>query len=968
MTELRATYRLQLGGGFGFEQARELVPYLRDLGVSHLYLPPSFQAREGSTHGYDVVDPTSISEELGGERAFEALARAVREAGMGLILDIVPNHMATDDANRYWSDPDRRRRFFDLDEETGRHRRFFDIDHLAAVRQEDEAVFDETHKLALALVREGTVDGLRIDHPDGLADPAGYLRRLREGGARHVWVEKILDPGEHLRDWAVEGTVGYEFLNDVAALFVDPAGEAPLTALWEEVSGDPRPFHAYADEAKLEQARTTFAPEVDRLRREAPREVGGLERALASLPVYRTYVEPWSGLVTGEDREAIEEAGLPESLARVLRLEERGWDAFVTRFQQTTPPVMAKGVEDTAFYRYLRLLALNDVGGDPGRFGISIEQFHAANAERAERFPNNLLVTQTHDTKRSGDVRARIGALSAMADAWAQRVRRWLELTRDLVGPDDVERYLIFQTLAGAWPIELERLQALPREGAARGQAHDQLDRARRGARGRGAGVRRRALRARRVPGRLRAVRRRARAARATARRSPSCCSSSPSPGCRTSTRATSCSRSRSWTPTTAGRSTGRSAGARSTSCAAAPRRRTSTRKLWLIMRALVLRRTRAAAFAGAYEPLDAGPRTVAFLRGGDVLAAAAVRGEGDPVALPPGPLARRARRRRARRRRRAWRCATASRCSSAHDPPARRCSTASCSRRGARCWSRSTTASTATARRSASSRCSRSSRSRCCWWPRSGSSSTTPRSASGSSRPCSRTSRCRPRTTATGSRRRSATRSSAPAASAPFSVLLLIVAGTGVMGALRHTINEAWDIHDRPPLLRRKALDLALILGATIVLALSLAVTATRKAANVLDDEEGGGPIAALLDFVGDVLPFVFTGAVILFLYCVLPMQRQRVKDVWPGVVVAVLLLAILREGLEVYFEHLADFGALYGSLGALMALLLFVYAAAMVLLFGAEFASEWTRLPDEESEVSAEVSKLTSRLRRSG
>src|SRR5215210_4753965 len=463
MTALLATYRLQLGGGFGFAQARELVPYLRDLGVSHLYLPPSFQARAGSTHGYDVVDPTSISEELGGEREFDALARAVREAGMGLILDIVPNHMATDDANRYWSDPELRRRYFDLDEETGRHRRFFDIDHLAAVRQEDEAVFEETHRLALALVRDGTVDGLRIDHPDGLADPAGYLRRLRAGGARHVWVEKILDPGEHLRDWAVEGTVGYEFLNDVAALFVDPAAEAPLTALWEEIAGDARPFGAYAEEAKLEQARTTFGPEVDRLRREAPREVGGLERALASLPVYRTYVEPWSGKVEDEDRHAIEEAGLPDSLARVLRLEERGWDAFVTRFQKTTPPIMAKGVEDTAFYRYLRLLALNDVGGDPGRFGISIEQFHAANAVRAERFPNNLLVTQTHDTKRSGDVRARIGALSTMPEEWAERVRRWLSLTAELVSdgaPDDVERYFVFQTLAGAWPIEAERLEA----------------------------------------------------------------------------------------------------------------------------------------------------------------------------------------------------------------------------------------------------------------------------------------------------------------------------------------------------------------------------------------------------------------------------------------------------------------------------------------------------------------------------
>ena len=197
-----------------------------------------------------------------------------------------------------------------------------------------------------------------------------------------------------------------------------------------------------------------------------------------------------------------------------------------------------------------------------------------------------------------------------------------------------------------------------------------------------------------------------------------------------------------------------------------------------------------------------------------------------------------------------------------------------------------------------------------------------------------------------------------------PFSLLLLIAAGSGVMGALRHTINEAWDIHDRPPLLRRKALDLALISGATIVLACSLAVTATRKAAEVLDDEEGGGIIASLLDFVGDVLPFVFTGAVILFLYCVLPMQRQRPKDVWPGVVVAVLLLALLREGLELYFEHLADFGALYGSLGALMALLLFVYASAMVMLFGAEFASEWTRLPDTEEEIAGEVRRLRARI----
>jgi (1->4)-alpha-D-glucan 1-alpha-D-glucosylmutase len=456
----RATYRLQLGGDVGFARAQELLPYLRDLGVSHLYLPPSFQARAGSAHGYDVVDPTRFSEELGGERAFDDLARAAKRLGMGLMLDIVPNHMATDDANRYWADPALRLRFFDIDEQTGRHRRFFDIDHLAGVRQEDPHVFEETHKLALRLAREQTVDGLRVDHPDGLADPAGYLRRLRGRGAEHVWVEKILDPDEHLRDWPVEGTVGYEFLNDVAALFVDPAGEAPLTDLWVEISGDDRPFGAVAFEAKLEQVRGPFAPDVARLRRDAPREVGGLERTLASLPIYRTYVEPWSGLVEDADRAAVRAAGLPESLQNALLLGERGFEAFLTRFQQTTPAVMAKGVEDTAFYRYARLLALNDVGGDPSRFGLPVERFHAGNRERAQRFPRNLLITQTHDTKRSGDVRARIGALAGMPDAWAGHVRRWFEACSPLRGPDAVERYFIFQTLIGAWPIEAARLEA----------------------------------------------------------------------------------------------------------------------------------------------------------------------------------------------------------------------------------------------------------------------------------------------------------------------------------------------------------------------------------------------------------------------------------------------------------------------------------------------------------------------------
>jgi (1->4)-alpha-D-glucan 1-alpha-D-glucosylmutase len=436
--ELRATYRLQLGAELDFAAARRLVPYLRDLGVSHLYLSPSFQARPGSAHGYDVTDPGRISEELGGEDGFRALAGA----GLGVILDIVPNHMAAAPENRFWVDEELRARFFDVDPETGRHRRFFDIDHLAGVRQEDPEVFATTHALALRLVREGLVDGLRVDHPDGLADPAGYLRRLRGEGAERVWVEKILDPGERLRDWPVEGTVGYEFLNDAAALFVDPTGQNTLDSLYGGSPFDPT-------EAKLSQAMTTFAPEVDRLRRlhDAPE----LERALSMLPVYRTYIPP----VEQADREALE--GNP---LRELLLGDAAPKEFVTRFQQTTPAVMAKGVEDTAFYRYVRLLALNEVGGDPTRFGISVDDFHRGCLERASRFPRGLLITQTHDTKRSGDSRARIGALAAMAGEWAEHVERWRQLVPSEGPPSWNEAYLIFQTLVGAWPLELSRLEA----------------------------------------------------------------------------------------------------------------------------------------------------------------------------------------------------------------------------------------------------------------------------------------------------------------------------------------------------------------------------------------------------------------------------------------------------------------------------------------------------------------------------
>jgi (1->4)-alpha-D-glucan 1-alpha-D-glucosylmutase len=439
--DFRALYRLQLTPDFGFAAARELVPYLERLGVSHLYLSPSFEARPGSRHGYDVTDPRRIREELGGEEEFRRLA----EAAPGIVLDVVPNHMATDKLDPFWPDP----RVFDIERRTGVYRRFFDVGELAGVRVEDPLIFELTQGKAIELVREGLVDGLRVDHPDGLVDPRGYLERLRKQGVGHVWVEKILEPGEPLRDWATEGTTGYEFLNDVMHLFVDPRAEEPLTRLYRELTGESRDFEQVATEAKLDQARTTFAPEAVRLYRLWP-EVPELERSLAALHVYRTYVEPWSGRVEDEDRRQIEAAGLPAELARMLLLEERGHDEFVTRFQQTTGAVHAKGVEDTAFYRYLRLAALNEVGGSPGRFGLSIEAFHEANARRP---PHNLLTTYTHDTKRSADVRARLVALTWIPQEWERLVRA---VGSGGIDPNDA--YLALQTVVGAWPLTPARL------------------------------------------------------------------------------------------------------------------------------------------------------------------------------------------------------------------------------------------------------------------------------------------------------------------------------------------------------------------------------------------------------------------------------------------------------------------------------------------------------------------------------
>ena len=363
-------------------------------------------------------------------------------------------------------------------------------------------MFEETHRLALSLVREGAVDGLRIDHPDGLADPAGYLERLRDGGVEHVWIEKILDPGEKLRAWPVEGTVGYEFLNDAAALFVDPEGEAALTALWDEVSGDARPFGEVADEAKREQASTVLHA---RGRAPAPAARPRRPRRGAVLAARSTAPTSATGEVAPEDAEILREAGiewLPEAPPE-----------FVTRFQQTTPPVMAKGVEDTAFYRYGRLLALNDVGGDPSRFGISVEAFHAGNARARRALP----------AQPAGDADARHQALGRRAGAHRRAGRdgrgrgrrtcgRWLALLRGRAGAGRRRALLHLPDARGRLADRARAARGVHGEGAARGQAQHELDRARRGARGGGQGVLPRALRARGVPRRLRAVRRRGRA------------------------------------------------------------------------------------------------------------------------------------------------------------------------------------------------------------------------------------------------------------------------------------------------------------------------------------------------------------------------------------------------------------------------------------------------------------------------
>jgi (1->4)-alpha-D-glucan 1-alpha-D-glucosylmutase len=570
-----STYRLQLRAGFGFAEAAGIAEYLASLGVTHVYLSPILEAVPGSAHGYDVIDHSRVSGALGGEEGFRAMAAALRGHGLGVVVDVVPNHMAIpvpESLNRQlWSllaegRGSRYAHWFDVDwaaqggrfllpilaapppdcladlqvtpagpatgdaaEVTGRvlryfdhvlplragtadlplpdlleaqhyrlahwrdaatqlnWRRFFDVTSLIAVRVEDSRVFAATHQVPLRLLAEGLIDGLRIDHPDGLADPRGYLRRLAaETGGAWVVTEKILADGEELpADWQCAGTTGYDALGMVGGLFTDQAGAPALTKVYQDLTGGPPGFADVAGPAKRETARRAFAAEVSRLVRLAG--AAGLAGAcgedmravlaelLAGFGVYRAYVVPGETpgpvpVAAVEEAAATARRHLPRRLHPLLdavrdlalgRRASRDGAAFVTVFQQTCGPVMAKGVEDTAFYRWSRLVARNEVGGEPGRLGVSPAEFHAFAARLARCWPATMTTLSTHDTKRQEDVRARLAALAESPLAWAGEVAGWHGRAIALTGgqaPEPDTEYLLWQTLAGAWPISRQRL------------------------------------------------------------------------------------------------------------------------------------------------------------------------------------------------------------------------------------------------------------------------------------------------------------------------------------------------------------------------------------------------------------------------------------------------------------------------------------------------------------------------------
>jgi (1->4)-alpha-D-glucan 1-alpha-D-glucosylmutase len=537
-----STYRLQIRQGFTLFDAAETVPYLHSLGVDWIYLSPVLTAEQGSDHGYDVTDPSAVDPERGGPEGLAAVSKAARAAGMGVLIDIVPNHVgvATPAQNPWWwsllkegrksryaeafdvdwdlaggrirlpilgSDDDldqleikdgelryydhrfpladgsytegesprdvHARQHYELmgwrraDNELN-YRRFFAVNTLAGVRVEIPAVFDEAHEEVVRWFREGLADGLRIDHPDGLADPEGYLKRLREAtGGAYLLIEKILEPGEQLpASFECEGTTGYDALADVDRVLVDPRGQEPLDRLDASLrGGEPADYEDMIRGTKRRITDGILHSEILRLARLVPADAGlpadatadAIAEIIAAFPVYRTYLPEGAEVL----KEACELAARrrPELDQAIQALQPLLLDTdleVARRFQQTSGMVMAKGVEDTAFFRYNRLGTLTEVGADPTEFSVEPDEFHARMARRQAELPLSMTTLSTHDTKRSEDTRARISVISEVAGEWERALNRLRELAPL---PDGPLSALLWQAIAGAWPASRERLQ-----------------------------------------------------------------------------------------------------------------------------------------------------------------------------------------------------------------------------------------------------------------------------------------------------------------------------------------------------------------------------------------------------------------------------------------------------------------------------------------------------------------------------
>lgn len=531
-----STYRLQLRGadsgfGFTFADAENLIDYLDDLGVSHLYLSPILTPVAGSAHGYDVADPTTVSAELGGPEGLAQLSAAARARGLGLVVDIVPNHVGVDapEQNPWWWDvlqhgqTSQYASFFDVDWELGDgrivlpvlgsdgdvadltvdgnllrlgdlalpiapgtdqgtgpqvhdrqhyrlvgwrngvvgYRRFFSITSLAGLRQEDRAVFDASHAEVVRWFTEGLVDGVRIDHPDGLANPAGYLDWLREVTGPEAWIviEKILAVDEPLDlSLPVAGTTGYDALREVGGVFVDPQGAQALTELFDSAGVDDSQLSAA--ELKISSATVTLASELARLRRcivaaagaDHPQLPDAVAALLTHVDVYRSdYLSLAAILPTAlaATRSAAPELDVPLQLIAAAVANPSGEAAV--RLQQLCGAVTAKAVEDCLFYRDARLVSLNEVGGEPHDFGVGLAEFHSRASARARLWPRAMTALSTHDTKRGEDVRARIGVLSQVPALWTEFVARWEQSTPS---PDPATGLFLWQNIFGVWPAD----------------------------------------------------------------------------------------------------------------------------------------------------------------------------------------------------------------------------------------------------------------------------------------------------------------------------------------------------------------------------------------------------------------------------------------------------------------------------------------------------------------------------------